>query len=181
LETELELLNAIRNGERGAQQRLYERYAGMAMAIGQRYAPDRDTAQDVVHDSFVKILTSVGKFRYQGEGSLRAWVISIVVHCAIDSIKDHDRLMLTDHLPERPDEKEEPDVGRVPPDVLTKLISKLPPGYRMVLNLYVFEQLSHKEIGQLLDITPQTSASQYSRAKHTLARLINNYLKNNKL
>lgn len=105
METELELLNAIRNGERGAQQRLYGRYAGMAMAIGQRYAPDRDTAQDVVHDSFVKILTSVGKFRYQGEGSLRAWVISIVVHCAIDSIKDHDRLMLTDHLPERPDEK----------------------------------------------------------------------------
>jgi RNA polymerase sigma-70 factor (ECF subfamily) len=51
----------------------------------------------------------------------------------------------------------------------------------MVLNLYVFEQLSHKEIARLLGITPGTSASQYARAKQELAKHINNYLKNNKL
>ena len=67
------------------------------------------------------------------------------------------------------------------PDVLWRLISQLPLGYRMVLNLYVFEQLSHKEIARLLGIAPGTSTSQYARAKKELAKRINNYLKNNKL
>lgn len=48
----------------------------------------------------------------------------------------------------------------------------------MVLNLYVFEQKSHKEIAEMLDIKESTSASQYLRAKKLLASKINNYLKN---
>ena len=90
-------------------------------------------------------------------------------------------MRLTDWLPDEPDDEEEPDVGRVPQTVLNRLVSQLPPGYRMVLNLYVFEQLSHKEIARLLGITPGTSASQYARAKQELAKHINNYLKNKKL
>ena len=58
------------------------------------------------------------------------------------------------------------------------MISELPDGYRMVLNLYVFEQKSHKEIADMLDIKESTSASQYLRAKKLLASKINNYLKN---
>ena len=65
----------------------------------------------------------------------------------------------------------------MPPDVLQKLIEQLPPGYRTVLNLYVFEQLPHKEIARRLGISEGTSASQYSRAKKTLQYQINEYLK----
>jgi RNA polymerase sigma-70 factor (ECF subfamily) len=180
VETEQRLLESIRSGEQGAQQRLYERFAGMAMATALRYVGSQDAARDVVQDSFVSILTTISRFGYRGEGSLKAWVLRIVAHQAIDHLKRHDRLLLTDHLPEAAAE-EEPDVGRVPPDVLNRLIAQLPTGYRTVLNLYIFQQLSHREIGQLLGIKPETSASQYARAKQTLARLINNYIKNNKL
>ena len=65
----------------------------------------------------------------------------------------------------------------MPPEVLTRLIAQLPTGYRLVLNLYVFEQLSHKEIGRQLGIGENTSASQYNRAKNKLAGMIKNYLK----
>ena len=51
----------------------------------------------------------------------------------------------------------------------------------MVLNLYVFEQFSHKEIARLLGIKPESSASQYLRAKRALAKLINEYLNNGTL
>ena len=181
METEQQLLHAIRNGEREAKRRLYERFAGRTMAIALRYVANQEDARDVVQDSFVKILTSLDHFNYRGEGSLKAWVTSIVVHQAVDYVKRHERFQTTDLLPDESEEEEEPDVGRVPPDVLWRLISQLPLGYRMVLNLYVFEQLSHKEIARLLGIAPGTSTSQYARAKKELAKRINNYLKNNKL
>ncbi len=181
METEQQLLDAIRGGEREAKRRLYERYKGLAIAIAQRYVADYEDVRDVVQDAFVKILTSLDGFRFQGEGTLKAWVSSIVVHEAINHVRSHERMRLTDRLPDEPDDEEEPDVGRVPQAVLNRLVSQLPPGYRMVLNLYVFEQLSHKEIARLLGITPGTSASQYARAKQELAKHINNYLKNNKL
>ncbi len=179
METEQQLLNAIHGGEREAKRRLYERFAGLTMTIALRYVANQEDARDVVQDAFVKILTSLDHFNYRGEGSLKAWVTSIVVHQVVDYVKRHERLQMTDLPPDEPEE--EPDVGRVPPDVLWRLISQLPPGYRMVLNLYVFEQLPHKEIARLLGIAPGTSTSQYARAKKELAKRINNYLKNNKL
>ena len=135
-----------------------------------------------IPDSFVKILTSLDQFNYRGEGSLRAWIKSIVAHQAINHIKQYEHLKLTDQFPESMvQESEDPDVDRVPPDILNKLISELPAGYRIVLNLYVFEQKSHKEIAHLLGIKPETSASQFSRAKQALAKRINEYLNNSKL
>ena len=182
METELQLLKAIQSGQQDAQRQLYERYAGQAMATGMRYVPDPDQVRDVVHDSFVKILTSLDQFNYRGEGSLRAWIKSIVAHQAINHIKQYEHLKLTDQFPESMvQESEDPDVDRVPPDILNKLISELPAGYRIVLNLYVFEQKSHKEIAHLLGIKPETSASQFSRAKQALAKRINEYLNNSKL
>ena len=182
METELQLLKAIQSGQQDAQRQLYERYAGQAMATGMRYVPDPDQVRDVVHDSFVKILTSLDQFNYRGEGSLRAWIKSIVAHQAINHIKQYEHIKLTDQFPESMvQESEDPDVDRVPPDILNKLISELPAGYRIVLNLYVFEQKSHKEIAHLLGIKPETSASQFSRAKQALAKRINEYLNNSKL
>ena len=177
METELQLLNAIKSGEREAKRRLYERYSGYAMATALRYVPDPDEVRDVMQDSFVRILTTIDRFSYRGEGSLKAWVTSIVTHRAIDHIKEHERIVFVEHLTNEPETEEEPDVGRVPPDVLTRLIGQLPAGCRTVLNLYVFEQLPHKEIARLLGVKPETSAAQYSRAKKTLARLIKNYQK----
>jgi len=58
LETEQQLQEAVKAGDRQAMRRLYERYKGYAMSIGLRYIPDDEDVEDVVQDSFVKILTS---------------------------------------------------------------------------------------------------------------------------
>lgn len=176
METELQLLEAIRSGEREALRRLYDRYSGYAMAIGLRYLPEGDEVRDVLQDSFVRILTSIGQFNYHGEGSLKSWVSRIVSNRSVDYLREHQRFRVVSGIPDEPDEQEEPDVGGVPPDVLTKMIGRLPVNYRMVLNLYVFEQRSHREIAQLLDIKESTSSSLFFRAKKMLARMIKDYI-----
>lgn len=169
-------MEAIRDGERAALRRLYDRYSGYAMAIGLRYIPDRDEVRDVLQDSFIRILTSISQFNYKGEGSLKQWVNRIVSNRSIDYLREHQRFMQIDNIPEEPDEPDEPDVEKVPPDVLTEMIGRLPDNYRTVLNLFVFEQRSHREIAQALGIRENTSSSMYFRAKKMLARMINDYL-----
>lgn len=177
METEQHLLEAIRSGDRQAMRRLYERYVGYAMTIALRYIPDSDEAEDVVQDSFVRILTSIAQFRHQGEGSLSAWVSRIVANQAVDHLRRRERLSFVSDLPDDIADDEEPDIGDLPPGELTRMISRLPSGYRMVLNLYVFEHCSHKEIARQLGIKESTSASQLLRARKMLARMMKDYLK----
>ena len=177
METERQLLEAIRGGERAALRRLYDRYSGYAMAIGLRYVPERDEVRDVIQDSFVRILTTISQFDYRGEGSLKSWVSRIVSNRAVDYLRQHQRFMTVDTIPDEPDIADEPDVGGIPPDVLTAMIGRLPPNYRTVLNLYVFEQQPHREIARMLGIKESTSSSLFFRAKKLLARNIKEYLK----
>ena len=167
-------------------RRLYDRYVGYTMATALRYIPDRDKAADVVQDAFVKILTSLNSFSFRGEGSLRAWVTRVTANQALDALKQdvrtHQLLTTEADLPPQqlqnlPDE--EPDVGQISPSMLTKLIAQLPPGYRAVLNLHIFEGRSHKEIAALLGIKPDSSASQFLRAKRMLAKMINESINSN--
>lgn len=169
-------MEAIRSGERAALRRLYDRYSGYAMAIGLRYLPERDEVCDVMQDSFVRILTSIGQFSYRGEGSLKSWVGRIVSNRAVDYLREHQRFMTVSAIPDEPDEPDEPDIGGVPPDVLTELIGRLPANYRTVLSLYVFEQRPHREIAQLLGIKESTSSSLFFRARKMLAKNIKEYI-----
>lgn len=163
-------------------RRLYERYVGNATAVALRYEPRREDMRDVLQDSFVKIFTSIDRFEYRGEGSLKSWVTRIVANEAINHLKQQSRTLFIENwaeLPEQPDTADEagdPDIRGVPPDVLTEMIGRLPTGYRLVLNMFVFEQLSHKEIAQRLGIKADTSASQFLRAKSRLAQMIKEYL-----
>lgn len=146
------------------------------MAVAMRYLADGESARDVLQDSFVKILTSVGRFSFRGEGSLRAWVLRIVANESLDYLRRERRLHFVDDLPDDlPDE--EPDVGTISQAALQHMIEQLPTGYRTVLNLFVFEQKSHREIAQVLGIRESSSASQFLRAKKLLAQMIKNYQK----
>ena len=179
-QSEEELLHDVQSGDRSAMRRLYERYAGYAMAIGFRYVPDEDAVRDVVQDSFVKILTSVGQFHFLGEGSLKAWISRIVANTAIDYL--HRKELLTtvpfeNFANESDDETTPTEIDKISPEALTEMIGKLPTAYRVVLNLYVFEGFSHQEIADQLGIKATSSASRFFRAKKMLAHLIEDYLK----
>lgn len=176
--TEEQILHDIKSGKKEAKRRLYDRYAGIAMSVCMRYMGNRDDAADVLQDAFIKVFTRIGEITFRGEGSLRSWILRVTVNEALNALRHQILYDDTETLAEVPEE-EEPDVGKVPMDVLLGMIASLPDGYRTVFNMYVMERMAHKEIAQRLGIGVSSSASQLLRAKRLLAREINKYLKQN--
>ena len=70
-----------------ARKQLYEQYGGLLMAICLRYTGDKEAAEDVLHDGFIRIFQSIGQFSYQGEGSLRAWLSRVMVNEALGYLR----------------------------------------------------------------------------------------------
>lgn len=179
---EIELSEGCRQGDNRARKQLYEQYAGRMLAVCLRYVSDRDTAQDLLHDGFIKIFDSFDKFTWRGEGSLRAWMERIMINLSLQFLRKNDVISQSADIEDVPEVYEEPDAGDVeliPQDVLMGFINDLPVGYRTVFNLYTFEDKSHREIAELLNINEKSSASQLFRAKGVLAKRVKEWLLNN--
>ena len=135
-----------------------------------------DDVRDVLQDCFVKIFTSIHGFEWRGEGSLRGWMVRVVVNESLKFLKRNRQLESLGDGWDVPDTVEdEPDAEDIPSEVLQEMICRLPAGYRAVFNLYVFEKKSHKEIAAMLNIKESTSASQLHRAKAVLAKEVQRY------
>ncbi|MCD8165011.1 MAG: sigma-70 family RNA polymerase sigma factor [Bacteroides sp.] len=177
---ELELAEGCRQGDNHARRLLYEQYVGRMLAICMRYLGDREAAQDLLHDGFIKIFDSFDKFTWRGEGSLRAWMEQVMINVVLQQLRKNDVLQQATNLDDSPQLYEEPDVSEVeaiPRKVLMQFISELPEGYRTVFNLYTIEEKSHKEIAAILGINEKSSASQLFRAKSALAKRVKEYFK----
>lgn len=169
------LARLARRGDNMAIRMLYDRYVEYLSAVCARYVQDEDDRKDVLQECFIKIFTSLDKFEYRGEGSLKAWLVRITVNEALRFLKKNTNYAFIEHEEKLPDVPDEPEVEDVPDEVINDMILSLPPGYRMVFNLYVFERKSHKEIAEMLHIGESSSASQFSRAKALLSRKIKEY------
>jgi RNA polymerase sigma-70 factor (ECF subfamily) len=178
-ETEKRVVERAKNGDRTAIKQIYDCYARYLAATCSRFLPDPTDQRDVLQDSFVKIFTSLDKFDFKGEGSLKAWMRQVTVNEALKLLRKRKRSPFVKLELDVPDEdigpEEEPDVGDVPRQVIQDFVKDLPEGYRTVLNLYVFEEKSHREISRLLGISESTSASQLHRARAILARKIKEF------
>ena len=134
------LAEGCRKGDDMARKELYDRYAGRLLSICMRYAGDRATAEDLLHDAFLKIYGAFDRFTYRGTGSLRAWIERITVNVALEWIRSRSKLgSVTLDEGKAAAEVAEPDVAemaRVPREVLMRFIGELPEGYRAVFNLY---------------------------------------------
>ncbi|MCD8202669.1 MAG: RNA polymerase sigma factor [Prevotella sp.] len=171
-----DLIGRIKSGDSGAMRMLYDRYVEYLSAVCARYIPDEDDRKDILQESFIKVFSSIDKFEMRGENSLKSWMLRIVINESLSFLKkSKDNLNLEQE--ELLDTPEEPEIDEIPDNVINDMILSLPPGYRMVFNLYVFEEKSHKEIAEMLNIGASSSASQFSRAKAQLAKKIKEYRK----
>ncbi len=174
--TEKEIVSHIVNEDISAKKYLYCQYAGYLTGVCSRYISNREDVRDILQESFLKIFSSVSTFEYRGPGSLKGWMTRIVVNESLKFLKSVCRfelIPLSDENVEVADD--EPDIDGIPLSELHSMIRELPIGYRVVLNLFVFEGKSHKEIAAALNIKESTSASQYHRAKKILADKIKKY------
>lgn len=180
---EQEMIRLCIRGDSQALASFYDRYAPALLAACLRYVPSRPDAEDLLHDAFIKILQNLNRFEYRGEGSLMGWMKRIVVNLTLNFLRDKEKSLLVNDqtLPAVPEESDATDGESygVTPEEIHQLIQELPVGYRTVLNLFVFEKYSHKEIAVLLNCSESNSKSQLLRAR-TLLKKNMMMLKSNK-
>lgn len=179
---EQELVNQCVQGDNEARRELYELYSPRILSLCRRYAAGFEEAEDLMQDAFVKIFRVFGKFRWAGPGSLYSWMSRVALNLAFDSAKRRRRLAkqlldvetIEEDIPEEPDYEE---TVAVPTEVLREMIEALPEGYRTVFRLYCIDELSHREIANLLGIKEKSSSANLARARALLAAAIRQYQK----
>ena len=173
-----EIIDGCLRNDRKAQQELFKFFYGRMMSVCMRYTNDRDTAQEVLQEGFIKIFEKIGTFDYNG--SFEGWVRRIFVNTSIDYIRKSKKdPMLTDNDNDFKlgaenflEESEEIEFTELKAEIAMASIQELSPAYRAVFNLYVIEDFSHKEIAEMLGISEGTSKSNLSKAKLNLQKIV---------
>jgi RNA polymerase sigma factor (sigma-70 family) len=170
--TEETMLNGCLKNQATAQQALYERYSPKMLAVCYRYARNRDDAEDMLQEGFIKVFTQIRQFRQ--EGHLEGWIRRIIVHTCINILKKNKKFANSVDIIHAQSVKTGDDntPSLMQAKQIVECIRLLPMGYRTVLNLYAIEGFSHREIGEMLEIEESTSRSQYTRAKAMLEDLL---------
>ncbi len=160
--------------DRSSQNALYKKFSDKMFAVCYEYSSSREEAEDTFHEGFMKVFDNISNF--SKAGSLEGWIRRIMVNTAIEKYRKNSRLFavvnIDDHLESIHNYYEEDILSQIEANELMKLIHQLPPAYKMVFNLYVFEGLKHKEIAIQLDINIGTSKSNLFEAKSILKKKI---------
>jgi len=179
----LEIVEGCLRQERRSQEAFFKHFYGKMMAVCLRYISDRDTAQEVLQEGFIKVFDKLEIFDFKG--SLDGWIRRIIANTAIDAIRknkrnpflsDQDNDFKQESVNEL-EEKEKFQLTEIKAEFALEAISKLSPAYRTVFNLYVIEDYSHKEIAEILGISEGTSKSNLAKAKMNLQRMLNKKFK----
>ncbi|MCE1155434.1 MAG: sigma-70 family RNA polymerase sigma factor [Bacteroidales bacterium] len=178
---EQELITAVRRGEARAQRELYERFVPTMFAVCSRYAPDPDTAKDLLQDGFVKVFTKIDS--YAGTGSFEGWMRRVFVTTCLEFLRQKHALKFAASIDDQEIQvagHEASVVEQLSANELMKLINSLSDGYRTVFNMYAIEGYSHAEIAQELGVNEVTSRTQFMRARKILQGMIERISKNGK-
>ena len=179
LEQDKDLIQACIDGDRNSQSRLYEQFAPKMFAVCMRYSKNREEAEDILQDGFVQVFKSLRSFKFAG--SFEGWIRKIIVYSAIANYRAKSKMHAVVNNVEDFSGIEKMDnenvISMLGKKELLKMVQALPPMYRMVFNLHVFEGLKHREIAKELGVTEGTSKSNFFDAKVILQRAVINSMK----
>jgi len=168
-----ELLTGCIKNKRLSQELLYRKYAKKMYGICLSYASDRDMAQDILQESFIKVFKNIRN--YKSEGSLEGWIRRIIVNTALDHLRQKTRLQnyISDKVEKIREVEDTSAIEILQTQDILNQVAKLPDGARVVFNLYALEGYTHREIAEKLEITEGTSKSQFNRARKLLMDMLN--------
>ena len=169
------IVERCKKGDRKAGEQLYNLFSAKMFAICIQYSKSREEAEDNLQDGFIKIRESIGQ--YTGKGSFEGWMKRIFINTALEKYRKNRSLQVVEEVPDVVDEDDIDDNLNIPANVLFEFVNQLPEKYRLVFNLYVMENMQHKEIAAMLGISDGTSKSNLARAKDILKKKINAYLR----
>lgn len=160
-----------RKGDVRAFRELYEAYSKAMYNICLRMTGHAADAEDVLQEAFVQVFKNLEKLTT--DSSLTAWIKRIVVNHCLSYLRKKKVYFEEVDVVDTPEEAAV-DEGAYAMTVSTvkEAIGQLPDGYRTVLNLYIFEEYSHREIADMLGITESTAKTQFMRAKEKVRQLV---------
>ncbi len=164
------LIEKLKRNDRKAQEAFYKFFAPRMYGVCLRFAVDSVEAEDILQEGFIRVFRYVKDYR--GEGSFDGWVRRTIVNTAINHYKRRIKRSFT-----KPIEHAGIAAGfnaniveQMTANEILEVIKELPDGYRTVFNLNAIEGYTHKEIGEMLGISENTSKSQLSRARASLQK-----------
>lgn len=180
---ENDIIKGCLKNDRASQKALYEQHYSKMLGVCLRYAKDKDTAKDVLHEGFFKVFNNLKNFN--GSGSFEGWIRRIMVNTSIDHLRKNKQNYLivstvyaNDKASSVAEEIDDEDLLlNINKEDILKAVQELTPAYRTVFNLYVIEEFSHKEIAEMLDISEGTSKSNLSKAKFNLRKNLMHLIK----
>ncbi len=180
--TDQELVQGCIDNNRRHQEALYRRYFSKMMSMCRRYTDDDEIAMSVCNDGFLKVFKKIHTFSFKG--SLEGWVRRVVYHCMSDYFRKNAKY-LQFMVFEDYEQSSSPEI--VPGlyfEDLMQLLKEVPEKSEQVFRLYAIEGYNHREIGEQLGISENTSKWHLSNARKRLQELIkeqkNNYVQRNK-
>jgi RNA polymerase sigma factor (sigma-70 family) len=168
------LVVECKQGSKKACYELYRLYSKAMLNVAFRIVGNIGEAEDVLQEAFLDAFNKVKDFRQDTTFGL--WLKQIVVNRSINLLRKR-RLELVelegDHLENIPEEEnEDEDDIQYQVAMVKEGMKQLPDGYRVVLSLYLLEGYDHEEISQILNISENTSRTQFLRAKRKLMEIL---------
>ena len=169
------IIKRAQKRERNAQKLVYEQLSPKLFPICLRYSSDKQQAEEYLHNGFVKLFTNINKYGFKG--AFEGWSKKLIVNLILTDLRKAKTIKIIKidddkNILDKIETTEQEYLENVKPTELIKYIQELTPRYRAVLNMYVIEDYSHKEIAKELKITVGTSKSNLFKAKQKLKEIL---------
>jgi RNA polymerase sigma factor (sigma-70 family) len=153
-----------------AQEALYSQYVAIMFGICRRYIKDTQAAEDVMQEGFYKIFTKIDQ--YQNQGSFEGWMKRIMVNESLMYLRKENNFNVSLEVSHIEPAFDQGTISNMAVHDIMKCLDLLPTGYRTIFNMYVVEGYKHREIGEILNISINTSKSQLILAKKRLIEIL---------
>lgn len=167
--SEEELIRRCKGHDRSAQKMLFEKYANKMMAVCMRYCKNQEDAKDLLQDGYYKVFTSIKSFK--GNSKIDTWMTRIFINIALNKQRlgrnKYNHYEFDTNFEKAEMSEEEPN-EEIDAKIVINALNELPDIYKVVLNLYAIDGLSHKDIAKQLGISEGSSKSRLSRGRSLL-------------
>jgi len=170
---DLELFARINAGDEPAMQELYQRYSGPLLHFIKNYIVSSDEADDVMHETMLEVWRRADRF--EGRSSAKSWIFSIARNKSIDKNRKASKNVYVDIIPEALTDEPEPDMLLASindAEYLRECVNRLSKAHRIVINLVFFQDLSYKEISEVLSCPVGTVKTRVLHAKRLLMHML---------
>lgn len=167
----VKLIDGIVAKEPNAQRDFYRQFYGFAKGVALRYSSNKDDAEEITNDGFMKIFGNIHKF--QKDKPIKAWIRTIIVNTALDHYRKRNKIVF-DTVENLPDVNsgQADALDTMEAEDIIKMVQELPISYRTVFMMYVVDGYSYKEIAETLKIQEVTCRTNFMQARKRLQQMI---------